>query len=75
MYNGDVATNPAEEKNGQRNDPGALGPGSRNRYVDGLREDWPGRSQLPAMVHGKSMTGRSWRQGGAASALFAVARE
>jgi len=75
MYNADVATNPAEEKNGQGNDPGALIPGFHNRYVDGLREDWLGRSQLSAMVYGHPMTGTFWRQEGAAPALSAVARE
>jgi len=35
----------------------------------------PGRSQLSVMVGCQPVTGRFWRQGGAASALFAVVRE
>ena len=35
----------------------------------------PGRSQLFVMVGCQPVTGRFWRQEGAASALFAVVRE
>ena len=55
--------------------PRSPGRSSRIRRVDGLREDWPGQSQLPAMLCRQPMTGRFWRQEGAVPALSAVVRE